>query len=156
VTMCVMLVKGTSPFARRIQNVTGSQYSHSAFADLESNCTYEADFPRVMSRQLDTYAWEYGLYRIKDLTPDRETALRKWCQERVGRWYDFGKVLGLAVQFLFSWTGLRPVLDHRSAYYCAEYNHEGLESVGILLQADPTSVVPGHLEHDPALEPMIT
>jgi hypothetical protein len=151
------MVKGTSLVARTIQRITGSPYSHCGFAI--GDRTFEADVGGFVSRDLRSYPWPYDLYAIPDLTETGQMNLRYWCAQQLlkRRGYDYGKVLGLWLEYLLGVCGFRSMLDSKRAYTCVEAVYEGLRyvehtsNVDLGLVLEGPQLYPGDLVREPCL-----
>jgi hypothetical protein len=145
----LILVRGTSLWARAIQKATASPYSHVGM--VIAGMTYEFDYGGFYSRPLATYAWSYDLYAIRGMDPERTEACQKWWNDHRKAPYDYGKVLSQGLELVFHWTGFRPIIDSDKAFSCSEAVGECLQAVELPLEVSPKSLVPGDIPWDPGV-----
>lgn len=145
----VILVKGTSLWARAIQHATSSPYSHVGF--LIRGRTYEMDFGGYYSRPIGTYAWGYDLYGIYGMTEEKTRTLEQWCLSCRDVPYDVGKIIGQGLELLLHWAGIRSLLDSKRALTCAEFVCEGMRIVGLETQVPQDQATPSSVALDPRI-----
>lgn len=145
----VLLVEGTSWFAQLIKRVTCSKWSHAAF--LFGDTVYEADSGGVSCRPLSVYPYTFEARFIRRLTPAQAQKLVAWCTRRLGAPYDYLAIAGFAVSLLLHLTAVRPLLNSRRAWFCAEFVAAGLEHIVIPLRVASTHTTPAVLAEEPML-----
>lgn len=142
----LILVKGNSFVSKIIKRVTDSEYSHCGF--LFGNTTVEADYGGVQVRDISTYPWPYDVFEINGMTWDKHYQLNKWCAAQIGKPYDYLKVIGLFAEIMFHYSGVRSLLDSKTAFCCTELISQGLDVIGLSLNKS-LSLTPQSLSLDP-------
>ena len=144
-----LFVQGTSWVARAIQTATQSPFSHVGF--VFGDQTYEADIPRVVSRDLRTYPWPHSVRDIRGMDLEKSRRLQAWCDGQFQRRasYDFGAVLGFFLDLCLHTTQFRSILSSRRAFQCAEFVWEGLAFVGLQPNGRCEEATPASLAADP-------
>lgn len=130
----IILHKGKTPIARIIRLLTGSKYSHCAFA-VNSLHLVQLDWKTPVTISHFSYPiGQYDVYEIiTPLTEAEKDKVSRYIRDRISTTYDWRFILSRFFNIVIG----TPIFNSKKRYNCDELILEALRSISVnLIEAD--------------------